>query len=110
MLCWKDWSEAKGILLGGCQNNQVERWMMGVHNDNLSVDFGYILKAEVTEYASELAVDCGKRERIKDKQDFSAWVVRRIELPSTEMEKAIGGVGFWAKTKDPVLDILSFRY
>lgn len=40
---------------------------MGVHNDNLSVDFGYILKAEVTEYASELAVDCGKRERIKDK-------------------------------------------
>lgn len=31
-------------------------------------------------------------------------------MPSTDLEKAIGRIGFGGKTKDPVLGILSFRY
>lgn len=39
---------------------------MVAHNDKL-LDFGYILKAESTGYPDRLAVDCGKKKRVKNK-------------------------------------------
>lgn len=42
---------------------------MVVHNDNMSLYFGYILKAEATEYSGGLEVECGKESQRKT-QDF----------------------------------------
>lgn len=43
--------------------NQVDRRMMVAHNDNLSVNFGYSLRAElIEEYPGGLAMDCGKKK------------------------------------------------
>lgn len=83
---------------------------MVAHNDRL-LDFGYILKAKPTGYPGGLGVDCGKKKRVKD--TLKLVQPEQLEGQSCyllQMEKAIGGVGFGAKTKDPVLEILSFRY
>lgn len=43
---------------------------MVAHSDNMSLCFGYILKAEATEYSGVLAVDCGKKESQRKTQIF----------------------------------------